>query len=235
MSKKVEVKNLSRVFRHDSSDITVLKEVNLSIEPGEFLALVGPSGSGKTTLLNILSGIDKPTSGSVRTGDHEIQQMSEDQLADWRNVNVGFVFQTFNLIPVLTAAENVELPLLLTGLSKQERREHVNTAINLVGLSDRASHYPKQLSGGQQQRVAIARAVVTDPELILADEPTGNLDAESAEEVLLLLRRLNEDLAKTIIMVTHDTRALSYVRRMQRLDKGSLLEAEIGYAAERGL
>jgi putative ABC transport system ATP-binding protein len=187
---------------------------------------MGPSGSGKTTLLNVICGIERPTSGSVHVGDVEVPKLGDDELADWRNRHIGFVFQTFNLIPVLTMAENVELPLLLTGLSKSERREHVRTALSLVDLSDRANHYPRQLSGGQQQRTAIARAIVTEPDIILADEPTGNLDAQSAEEALTLLHALNDDLRKTIIMVTHDPRATRYVKTTRHIDKGRLLQPD---------
>lgn len=228
----VEVRNLSRIFRRDSVEVVALQDINLEIPAGDFLALMGPSGSGKSTLLNIIAGIDRPTSGIVRVGGVEIQQMSEDELARWRNHHIGFVFQTFNLIPVLTAFENVELPLLLTNLSKQERREHVLTALKLVGLSDRVDHYPRQLSGGQEQRVAIARAIVTDPTIILADEPTGDLDARSAQEVLNLLQQLNEQFNKTIILVTHDPRAAHYAKHERHLEKGVLLPPEVKYAAE---
>jgi putative ABC transport system ATP-binding protein len=219
----VDVRNLNRVFRRDTVEVTALSNVDLEIPDGDFVALMGPSGSGKTTLLNIIAGIDRPSSGTVRVGDVEVQKMSEDRLAAWRNHHVGFVFQNFNLIPVLTAFENVELPLLLTPLSKQQRRDHVLTALKLVGLSDRIDHYPRQLSGGQEQRVAIARAIVTDPTIILADEPTGNLDARSAEEVLTLLGRLNGELKKTIVMVTHDARAAHYAKTERHLEKGVLL------------
>jgi putative ABC transport system ATP-binding protein len=228
----VEVKNVSRVFRRGADVVTALDNTNLDIEAGDFLALMGPSGSGKSTLLNILAGIDKPTSGSVRVGEVQVHTMSEDRLAQWRNQHVGFVFQTFNLIPVLTAFENVEMPLLLTDLSAQERRDHVLTALKLVGLSDRVSHYPKQLSGGQEQRVAIARAIVTDPTIILADEPTGDLDAHSAEDVLTLLSRLNQEFTKTIIMVTHDPRAAHHAKHERHLDKGVLLPPGVKYAVE---
>ncbi len=219
----VEIKNLHRVFRRDNQEITALKEINLDIPEGDFLALMGPSGSGKTTLLNIMAGLDRPSSGVVRVGDIEVQRLSEGKLAEWRNHHIGFVFQMFNLIPVLTAFENVELPLLLTGLSKRERREHVMIPLKLMGLSDRLNHYPRQLSGGQQQRVAIARAIVADPTIILADEPTGNLDAQAATDVLHLLQELNEQLNKTIIMVTHDPRAAQHAKHEQHLDKGMLL------------
>lgn len=223
----VEITHVSKVFRHDGVEVRVLEDISLTVEGGEFLALRGPSGSGKTTLLNIIAGLDKPTTGHVRVGDAIVTQMTETQLAHWRNRHIGFVFQTFNLIPVLTAYENVELPLLLTGLSSRERRRHVETALKLVGLSDRMTHYPRQLSGGQEQRVAIARAIVTDPTLILADEPTGNLDAHSAEDVLLLLAQLNEHLSKTIILVTHDPRAARHASRELHLEKGVLLSAEV--------
>ncbi len=228
----VEIRNLSRIFRRDSVEVVALKDINLDIPEGDFLALMGPSGSGKTTLLNIIAGLDKPTSGVVRVGGIEVQRMNEDELAEWRNHHVGFVFQTFNLIPVLTAFENVELPLLLTGLSGQERREHVLTALKLVGLADRVDHYPRQLSGGQEQRVAIARAIVTDPTIILADEPTGNLDARSAEEILTLLQQLNEQLHKTIILVTHDPRAAHYAKHERHLEKGVLLPPGVTYTVE---
>lgn len=228
----VEIRNLSRIFRRDSVEVVALKDINLDIPEGDFLALMGPSGSGKTTLLNIIAGLDKPTSGVVRVGGIDVQRMNEDELAEWRNHHVGFVFQTFNLIPVLTAFENVELPLLLTGLSGQGRREHVLTALKLVGLADRVDHYPRQLSGGQEQRVAIARAIVTDPTIILADEPTGNLDARSAEEILTLLQQLNEQLHKTIILVTHDPRAAHYAKHERHLEKGVLLPPGVTYTVE---
>ena len=190
-----------------SPEVVALNETDLSIGAGEFLCLMGPSGSGKSTLLNLIAGIDRPSSGQIVVSGEDIAQMSESELAVWRNQTIGFIFQTFNLIPVLTAFENVELPLLLTKLSKTERREHVEIALSLVGLKDRMTHYPRQLSGGQEQRVAIARAIVTDPELILADEPTGDLDANSADEVLAILERLNTEFQKTVVMVTHDPRA----------------------------
>ena len=228
----VEVSNVRRVFRRDNEEVLALDNVSLDIEEGDFLALMGPSGSGKTTLLNILAGIDRPSSGKVRVGEFEVQGMTEDQLASWRNHHVGFVFQNFNLIPVLTAFENVELPLLLTNLSKQERRDHVATALKLVGLADRMEHRPRQMSGGQEQRVAIARAIVTDPTLILADEPTGNLDARSAEDTLNLLTQLNSELKKTIIMVTHDPRAAHHAKQERHLDKGILLPPGQKYVEE---
>jgi putative ABC transport system ATP-binding protein len=219
----VEIRDLSKVFQRDSFSVTALENVSLTIHEGEFLCLMGPSGSGKTTLLNIIAGIDHPTGGQLSVFDADITSMSEDRLAAWRNVHVGFVFQTFNLIPVLTAYENVELPLLLTKLSPKERKEHVLTALKLVGLEDRVDHYPRQLSGGQEQRVAIARAIVTDPTLLMADEPTGDLDAHSAEEVLDILSRLNKDFKKTIVMVTHDPRAAHHATVVRHLEKGQLL------------
>lgn len=222
----IEMTNLSKIFRKDSVEIRVLHDINLQVFPGDFISLMGPSGSGKTTLLNIIAGIDAPSGGQLRVVNTDLLAMSEDQLATWRNRHVGFVFQHFNLIPVLTAFGNVELPLLLTSLSRKERREHVLTALNLVGLSDRADHYPRQLSGGQEQRVAIARAIVTDPTFVLADEPTGDLDADSAEEVLKVLAGLNEQFRKTIILVTHDPRAAAYASVRRYLDKGILVEKE---------
>ncbi|HEY0546556.1 MAG TPA: ABC transporter ATP-binding protein [Pyrinomonadaceae bacterium] len=229
----VEIRNLVRTFRRGSNEVIALQETDLDIPEGDFLALMGPSGSGKSTLLNIIAGIDKPTSGTVSIGGIEVQDMSEDELAEWRNQNIGFIFQTFNLIPVLTAYENVELPLLLTDLSSKRRREHVMTALKLVGLSDRVQHYPQQLSGGQEQRVAIARAIVTDPVIILGDEPTGDLDARSAEEVLTLLRELNEHSGKTIVMVTHDPRAAHFAKHERHLDKGFLLPPGVKYVEEQ--
>ncbi len=219
----VDIRGLSKIFQRDSFSIAALERIDLVVEESEFLCLMGPSGSGKTTLLNIIAGIDRPTGGQLRVLDEDVASMSEDRLAAWRNVHVGFVFQTFNLIPVLTAFENVELPLLLTKLSPKERKEHVLTALKLVGLEDRVQHYPRQLSGGQEQRVAIARAIVTDPTLVMADEPTGDLDAHSAEEVLDILTRLNRDFKKTIIMVTHDPRAAHHATVVRHLEKGQLL------------
>jgi putative ABC transport system ATP-binding protein len=227
MSKPVvEISNLSKHFQRDSFKITALADVNLVIDEGEFLCLMGPSGSGKTTLLNMIAGIDRPTSGELRVLGEDIARASEDSLAAWRNRHVGFVFQTFNLIPVLNAYENVELPLLLTSLSAEERKKHVAAALDLVGLSDRIHHYPRQLSGGQEQRVAIARAIVTDPTLIVADEPTGDLDAHSAEEILDILGRLNRDFRKTVVMVTHDPRAARHASVVRHLEKGQLLPLE---------
>jgi putative ABC transport system ATP-binding protein len=222
----VEIRNLSKIFQRDSFAVAALEDINLDVKDGEFLCLMGPSGSGKTTLLNIIAGIDRPTGGELRVLGEDIVSLGEDALASWRNVHVGFVFQTFNLIPVLTAYENVELPLLLTKLSGAERKEHVLTALKLVGLADRVDHYPRQLSGGQEQRVAIARAIVTDPTLVMADEPTGDLDAHSADEVLDILSRLNRDFKKTILMVTHDPRAAHHATVVRHLEKGQLLRLE---------
>jgi len=219
----VEISGLDKIFQRDSFAVPALEKIDLTVEGGEFLCLMGPSGSGKTTLLNIIAGIDRPTAGQVKVLNEDIAGMNEDRLAAWRNVHVGFVFQTFNLIPVLTAYENTELPLLLTKLSTPERKEHVLTALKLVGLEDRINHYPRQLSGGQEQRVAIARAIVTDPTLLMADEPTGDLDHHSAAEVLDILSRLNRDFKKTIIMVTHDPRAARHATVTRHLEKGQLL------------
>jgi putative ABC transport system ATP-binding protein len=221
----VSVEDVRKVYRRDSLEIPVLEGINLKVAEGEFLALMGPSGSGKTTLLNLIGGIDRPTSGRVVVAEVDIARFGERQLAEWRSRHVGFIFQLYNLIPVLTAYENVELPLLLTHLSKKERREHVLTALKVVSLEDRMDHYPRHLSGGQEQRVAIARAVVTDPTLLVADEPTGDLDARSAEEILTLLSRLNEEFKKTIVMVTHDPRAASRAHKQMHLDKGVLSES----------
>ena len=219
----VDIRNVTKTFKKEAAEIVALRDTNLAIGSGEFLCLMGPSGSGKSTLLNLIAGIDRPSKGQIMVGGTEISQMRESQLAVWRNHTIGFVFQTFNLIPVLTAFENVELPLLLTRLSKAERREHVETALSLVGLKDRVTHYPRQLSGGQEQRVAIARAIVTDPALILADEPTGDLDAQSADEILAILESLNRESQKTVIMVTHDPRAARHATVIRHLDKGVLL------------
>jgi len=220
---EVIINNVNKTFRKEASQIVALNNTSLTIEAGSFLCLMGPSGSGKSTLLNMIAGIDQPTSGEIFVGGEQITRLSQGDLAVWRNHTIGFVFQTFNLIPVLTAFENVELPLLLTRLSKTARREHVETALSLVGLRDRMTHYPRQLSGGQEQRVAIARAIVTDPALILADEPTGDLDAQSAEEVLAILEKLNKEFHKTVVMVTHDLRAARHATVVRHLDKGVLL------------
>jgi putative ABC transport system ATP-binding protein len=218
----VEVRDLTKSYRRDSQVIPVLEDLSLDVEKGEFLALMGPSGSGKSTLLNLLAGLDRPTSGAIRVDGREVSRMSNKELAAWRATHVGFIFQLYNLLPVLTACENVELPLLLTRLSKKERREHVTTALQVVGLGDRMGHYPRQLSGGQEQRVGIARAIVSDPALILADEPTGDLDAASAAEILTLLQRLNDEYGKTIVMVTHDAHAAERADRVMHLEKGVL-------------
>jgi len=218
----IEIRNLRKVYRRDRQELTVLDGIDLDVPDGAFEALMGPSGSGKTTLLNLIAGIDAPTSGSIRVAGVEIANLSETSRADWRAHNIGFIFQFYNLLPVLTAAENVELPLLLTRLSRAERRRRVEVALKLVGLLDRMHHTPRQLSGGQQQRVAIARAFVADPKIIVADEPTGDLDRRSAEEVLALLRTLNETLGKTVLMVTHDPHAAEAAKVRRRLDKGQL-------------
>ncbi len=218
----VEIINLSKSYHRGNQVIPVLNDITFNIHEGDFLALMGPSGSGKTTLLNLIAGIDKVDSGIIRVGGTDITKLSETELAGWRGINVGFVFQFYNLIPVLTAFDNVELPLLLTNLSKKERKEHVEIALKVVNLSDRIDHYPGQLSGGQQQRVAIARAMVTDPTILVADEPTGDLDRASAEEIMALMERLNIESGKTIIMVTHDPRAAEKARILKHLDKGIL-------------
>jgi len=219
----VQIRDLTKIFKQGELDVTALHRINLSIAQGEFLTLMGPSGSGKSTLLHIIAGVDCPTSGDCIVQEHNIAALNQSELADWRNQNVGFVFQTFNLIPVLTAFENVELPLLLTNLGSKERRRLVTAALEMVGLADRMKHRPKQLSGGQEQRVAIARALVTDPKLIVADEPTGNLDSHSATEVLEILRALSRDAGKTVIMVTHDPKAAAYGSRNIHLEKGELV------------
>jgi putative ABC transport system ATP-binding protein len=218
----VQVRNVTKNYKRDNFDIPVLQNLSIDVAEGEFLALMGPSGSGKTTLLNLIAGIDRPTSGSIVVSGTDIATLGESALAQWRANHVGFIFQFYNLLPVLTAYENVELPLMLTNLSKKEKREHVEAVLNVVGLSDRMHHYPKQLSGGQEQRVAIARAVVTDPAIIVADEPTGDLDKKSADEILILLERLNKEFKKTIVMVTHDPRAAERANTVHHLDKGEL-------------
>jgi len=220
----IRVRNLNKVYRRGGETINVLQGLNLDVEKGEFVAFMGPSGSGKTTLLNLLGGLDTPTSGTVSVDGDEITHMSGRKLASWRARHVGFIFQMYNLIPVLTAFQNVELPLLLTKLSKAKRKIHVETALTLVGLSDRMTHYPRQLSGGQEQRVAIARAIVTDPTFLLCDEPTGDLDRKSAEEILDLLTELESDHGKTILMVTHDPLAAERADMTLHLDKGALVE-----------
>ena len=221
----VQVRDVSKRFARDGFEVVALDHVSLDIERGDFLGLMGPSGSGKSTLLNLLAGIDRCTEGEVEVLGTNLARLTESQLAGWRNAHIGYIFQTFNLVPVLTAFENVELPLLLTKLSKAARRRNVTTALELVGLADRMNHQPRQLSGGQEQRVAIARAIVTDPDLVLADEPTGNLDARSGEEILNILATLNRELKKTIVMVTHDPRAARHATQEKHLEKGILLNA----------
>jgi putative ABC transport system ATP-binding protein len=223
----VEIRNLVKSYRRGDQIVPVLQDISLSIAEGDFIALMGPSGSGKSTLLNMIAGIDKPDSGVLRVNGEDITRLDETELADWRAANVGFIFQFYNLMPVLNAYENVELPLLLTGLSRAERRERVEMTLNLVDLGDRMEHYPNELSGGQQQRVAIARAIVSDPTIIVADEPTGDLDRKSAEDVLALLRKLNSDLGKTVIMVTHDPHAVESARTVMHLEKGVLVDTPV--------
>jgi putative ABC transport system ATP-binding protein len=218
----VQIRKLTKLYSQGEIQVTALDRISLDIAAGEFLALMGPSGSGKSTLLHIIAGVDRPTSGECLVQGVDVTKLNESQLADWRNHNVGFIFQTFNLIPVLTAAENVELPLLLTRLNRSQRRKQVETALELVGLADRAKHLPRQLSGGQEQRVAIARALVTDPALIVADEPTGNLDSHSAQEVLSVLQSLRQEAGKTVILVTHDPKAAAFGSRTIHLEKGEL-------------
>jgi len=219
----VEIRHLAKSYTRGGQIVPVLSDITLDIQPGDFTALMGPSGSGKTTLLNLIAGIDKPDSGELRVGGLDIAALGETELADWRAAHVGFIFQFYNLIPVLTAYENVELPLILTGLSRAERRERVELTLSVVGLADRMKHYPNELSGGQQQRVAIARAVVADPTLIVADEPTGDLDRVSAADILSMMQRLNRELGKTIIMVTHDLNAAKAAQTIIHLEKGELL------------
>ena len=222
----ISVRNLGKNYRRGSEEIHVLQGLNLDVDAGDFVAFMGPSGSGKTTLLNLLGGLDVPSQGSIRVAGDEITHMSAGKLTAWRARHVGFVFQMFNLIPVLTAFQNVELPLLLTSLSKSERRQHVESALALVGLADRMKHFPRQLSGGQEQRVAIARAIVTDPTFLLCDEPTGDLDRHSADEVLELVQRLASDHKKTVLLVTHDPLAAERAHSILHLDKGVLAEAQ---------
>ena len=226
MSSIISISNLTKVYQRDKQEIRVLNNLSLEIEKGDFVALMGPSGSGKTTLLNIIAGIDRPSSGNIIVADTQIASLSETELAKWRSRHIGFIFQFYNLIPVLTAYENVELPLMLTPLSKSERRSQVELALNVVGLGDRMHHYPKQLSGGQEQRVAIARAIASDPDIFVADEPTGDLDRVSAEEILTLLDRLNKEFGKTIVMVTHDPYAAKRAHTTHHLEKGDLLQEE---------
>jgi putative ABC transport system ATP-binding protein len=220
----VEIKNLVKSYTRGDQDVPVLRDITLNIERGDFIALMGPSGSGKSTLLNLIAGIDKPSGGILRIDGEDISRLSEGELADWRASNIGFIFQFYNLMPVLTAYENVELPLLLTDLSRSERRERIEMTLNMVGLSERMDHYPNELSGGQQQRVAIARAIVTDPTILVCDEPTGDLDKQSASDVLDMLKELNNTLGKTIIMVTHDANAAEAAKRLVHLEKGELLD-----------
>jgi putative ABC transport system ATP-binding protein len=227
----IELHEVSRLYRRGADEVHALERVNLQIPDGTFVALMGPSGSGKSTLLNLIAGLDQPSSGAINVGGQVLSGLNEDQLAAWRATHVGFVFQFYNLIPVLTAAENVEVPLLLTRLSKAERRRHGEVALNIVGLAERRNHLPNQLSGGEQQRVAIARAIVVDPALIVADEPTGDLDAKNADEILTLLRQLKNEFHKTVVMVTHDPRAARYVDQIFHLEKGVLVDGVSAPAA----
>ena len=227
----IRIDSLVKQYTRDTQVLTVLDNLSLTVDEGDFMALMGPSGSGKTTLLNLIAGIDRPTSGRIVVGDKEVSTMSEGALAKWRSANVGFIFQLYNLVPVLTAFENVELPLLLTNMNRARRKKQAELALSVVGLTDRMDHYPRQLSGGQEQRVAIARAIATDPKLLVADEPTGDLDAKSGEEILVLMERLNSEFKKTIVMVTHDPKAASRAHRLVHLDKGVLKE---DVKAERG-
>ena len=226
----IRISHLDKSYRRGDQIVPVLTDISLDIQPGDFTALMGPSGSGKTTLLNLIAGIDKPDRGVLRVGGLDITRLDEAELADWRAAHVGFIFQFYNLMPVLTAYENVELPLMLTGLSRAERRERVELTLAVVGLSDRMQHYPNELSGGQQQRVAIARAVISDPTLIVADEPTGDLDRVSAAEILSMMQRLNREIGKTIVMVTHDANAAHAAKTMIQLDKGELRAEPAGAA-----
>ncbi len=219
----IQTRSLTKEFVRDEFHVVALNDVTLEIHKGDFVALMGPSGSGKSTLLHLIAAMDRATDGEIRVLGADLRSMNDREIAHWRNENVGFIFQQFNLIPVLTAIENVELPLKLTNLKKAERGEHAATALKLVGLADRLHHFPRQLSGGQEQRVAIARAIVTDPSLILADEPTGNLDAASAQEILTILSKLNKDYGKTVVMVTHDPHAAQFATRVQHLEKGELV------------
>jgi len=219
----IRTRGLTKEYVRDEFHVLALKDADIEIDKGEFVALMGPSGSGKSTLLHLVAAMDRPSDGEILVLGENLRALSDRQIANWRNAHIGFIFQSFNLIPVLTALENVELPLKLTNLSRKERFEHAETALKLVGLGDRLKHFPRQLSGGQEQRVAIARAIVTDPDLILADEPTGNLDATSAHDVLSLLKKLNQDFGKTIVMVTHDPHAAHFATKIRYLDKGELL------------
>jgi putative ABC transport system ATP-binding protein len=235
MSGLVSIENVRKIYKRDEFEVPVLNGITMSVDPGEFVALMGPSGSGKSTLLNLIAGIDRPSSGRIVVEGKEVSAFNETKLAEWRARNVGFIFQLYNLIPVLTAFENVELPLLLVPkMGKSERADRVKLALSVVGLEDRMTHYPRQLSGGQEQRVAIARAIVTDPTILVADEPTGDLDARNAEEILALLKQLNEEFKKTIVMVTHDPKAAQRANRILHLDKGVLAEGEYGAHAVVG-
>ncbi len=229
----VEIRDVSKSFKREAQTVDVYSGLTIDFAEGSYTALMGPSGSGKSTLLNLVAGLDKPTSGTVTVAGANVSAMTSTQLADWRARTIGFVFQSYNLLPVLTAQQNVELPLLLTNLNKKERTERTAIALGVVGLSDRLDHYPRQLSGGQEQRVAIARAIVADPALILLDEPTGQLDAKSSEEVLELMRRLNEEFHKTIMMVTHDPKAAEHAKSVLHLEKGVLIEGSVGVKAGR--
>lgn len=222
----IECRRLTKSYPKGDSVITPLQELNLDVDAGDFLALMGPSGSGKTTLLNLIAGIDRPSSGNLLVAGVDVAKLSRARLADWRSENVGYIFQLYNLVPVLTAYENVELPLLLHHLTRRERHERVASALDLVGISDRHDHYPRQLSGGQEQRVAIARAIVTNPKIIVADEPTGDLDADSAASIMELLTQLNGELGSTLILVTHDAKSAAYARRTLHLEKGQLVEVQ---------
>jgi len=224
MPNLIEIKDVTKSYRRDSIEVPVLNNIDLSVPDGDFLALMGPSGSGKTTLLNMIAGIDKPSSGKIVINETDISRLNESALAKWRSSNIGFIFQFYNLIPVLTAYENVELPLLLTNLTKAQRKQHVESALTIVGLADRMDFYPKQLSGGQEQRVAIARAIVTDPVLLIADEPTGDLDKNSAGEIMTLMQRLNKEFKKTIVMVTHDPHTAQKATSLRHLEKGDLVK-----------
>ncbi|OGA80925.1 MAG: ABC transporter ATP-binding protein [Burkholderiales bacterium RIFCSPHIGHO2_01_FULL_63_240] len=230
----IRIQHLSKVYQRGGQLIPVLNDINLTVQAAEFVALMGPSGSGKSTLLNLIAGIDQPSSGTIEVGGVDIATLGERALADWRAAHVGFIFQFYNLMPVLTAFENVELPLLLTGLSRRQRRQHVEAALEMVHLTDRMDHHPNELSGGQQQRVAIARALVTDPTLIVADEPTGDLDRQTGEEILVLLDELHRDLGKTIVMVTHDPKAAARASRQVELEKGVLVDAASGAGSSGG-
>ena len=225
MSALVEIRNLSKIYQRGKQRLEVLHHINLEVAPGDFVALMGPSGSGKTTLLNLIGGLDSPTEGEITVAESRIDRLGQGELARWRAAHVGFVFQFYNLLPMLSAQRNVELPLLLTKLPAARRRQHAAVALELVGLADRAAHKPAELSGGQQQRVAIARAIVSDPTLLVCDEPTGDLDRQSAAEVLTLLQQLNRDHGKTVIMVTHDPKAAEYASHILHLDKGTLVES----------